>query len=315
MATKVVYSFEKVHFLVAFIVENIIRMQLIWVLAKAMSEQKCIFVAQKKIRFMKKLMCLAIALLMLAGCSSVPLTGRRQVLLVSDQEVLSSSLTQYNDYIKTATKSSNATQSAMVTRVGKKIATATEQYLKQNGLESEVKNFAWEFNLVKDDQVNAFCMPGGKIVVYEGLMKIIGSEDELAVVVGHEVAHAVAKHSNERMSQQLMAQYGAAILGQAVSNKSAAVQQVASTVYGVGAQYGVMLPFSRKHETEADYMGLVFMTMAGYNPDVALNFWKKMSAGSSGSTPEFMSTHPSDATRIADIQKALPDIKAKYGKK
>ena len=173
---------------------------------------------------MRKFMCLAMALLLLAGCSSVPLTGRKQVLLVSDQEVLSSSLTQYNDYIKTATKSSDATQTAMVTRVGQKIAAATEKYLKQNGLESELKNFAWEFNLVKDDQVNAFCMPGGKIVVYEGLMKIIGSEDELAVVVGHEVAHAVAKHSNERMSQQLMAQYGAAILGQAVSNKSAAVQ-------------------------------------------------------------------------------------------
>ena len=156
-------------------------------------------------------------------------------------------------------------------------------------------------------------MPGGEIVVYEGLMKIIGSEDELAVVVGHEVAHAVAKHSNERMSQQLMAQYGAAILGQAVSNKSAAVQQVASTVYGVGAQYGVMMPYSRKHETEADYMGLVFMTMAGYNPDVALSFWKKMSASGSGATPEFMSTHPSDATRIADIQKALPEIKSKFG--
>ena len=272
-----------------------------------------IFAAIKLVRFMKKLLSLAMALLLLAGCSSVPLTGRKQVLLVSDQEVLSSSLTQYNDYIKTATKSSNATQTAMVTRVGQKIAAATEQYLKQNGLESEVKNFAWEFNLVKDDQVNAFCMPGGKIVVYEGLMKIIGSEDELAVVVGHEVAHAVAKHSNERMSQQLMAQYGAAILGQAVSNKSAAVQQVASTVYGVGAQYGVMLPFSRKHETEADYMGLVFMTMAGYNPDVALSFWKKMSASGSGATPEFMSTHPSDATRIADIQKALPEIKSKFG--
>ena len=127
---------------------------------------------------MKKLMCLAMALLLLAGCSSVPLTGRKQVLLVSDQEVLTSSLTQYNEYIKTATKSSNATQSAMVTCVGKKIAAATEQYLKQNGLESEVKNFAWEFSLVKDEQVNAFCMPGGKIVVYEGLMKIVSSEDE-----------------------------------------------------------------------------------------------------------------------------------------
>ena len=261
---------------------------------------------------MKRWMGAWVALMLLAGCSSVPLTGRKQVLLVSDQEVLSSSLTQYNDYIKTATKSSNAKQSAMVTRVGQKIAAATEQYLRQNGLESEVKNFAWEFNLVKDQQLNAFCMPGGKIVVYEGLLGIVSSDDELAVVVGHEVAHAVAKHSNERMSQQLMAQYGAAILGQAVSNRSTAVQQLATSVYGIGAQYGVMLPFSRKHESEADYMGLVFMTMAGYNPDVAVGFWQKMSAGGSGSVPEFMSTHPSEATRIAEIKKWLPEIKAKY---
>ena len=261
---------------------------------------------------MKRWMGAWVALMLLAGCSSVPLTGRKQVLLVSDQEVLSSSLTQYNDYIKTATKSNNAKQSAMVTRVGQKIAAATEQYLRQNGLESEVKNFAWEFNLVKDQQLNAFCMPGGKIVVYEGLLGIVSSDDELAVVVGHEVAHAVAKHSNERMSQQLMAQYGAAILGQAVSNRSTAVQQLATSVYGIGAQYGVMLPFSRKHEREADYMGLVFMTMAGYNPDEAVGFWQKMSAGGSGSVPEFMSTHPSDATRIAEIKKWLPEIKAKY---
>ena len=261
---------------------------------------------------MKKITTLfAATLLFLAGCSSVPLTGRKQVLLVSDQEVLSSSLTQYNDYIKSATKSTDKAKSAMVTRVGQKIAAATEQYLRANGMADEVKNFAWEFNLVKDTQVNAFCMPGGKIVVYEGLLPLVASDDELAVVLGHEVAHAVAKHSNERMSQQLMAQYGAALLGAAVNNKSQAVQQVANTVYGIGAQYGVMLPFSRKHESEADYMGLVFMTMAGYNPDVAVNFWQKMSAGG-GSTPEFMSTHPSDATRIADIRKALPEIKAKY---
>ena len=259
---------------------------------------------------MKKIASIAMALCLLTGCSSVPLTGRKQVLLVSDSEVLSSSLTQYNEYIKTAKKSTNQSQTAMVTRVVKKIAAATETYLKNNGMADEVKNFAWEFNLVQDKQVNAFCMPGGKIVVYEELMKIVSSEDELAVVVGHEVAHAVAKHSNERMSQQLMAQYGAAIVGAAVQNRSASVQNVANTVYGLGAQYGVMLPFSRKHETEADYMGLVFMTMAGYNPDTAVSFWKKMSASGSGQTPEFMSTHPSDARRIADIEAALPSIKS-----
>ena len=263
---------------------------------------------------MKRCIASICLLALLAGCSSVPLTGRKQLLLVSDQEVLSASLTQYSDYMKTAKKSSSGKDAATVTRVGKKIAAATEQYLRQSGMQDEIKNFSWEFNLVKDDQVNAFCMPGGKIVVYEGLMNLVESDDELAVVLGHEVAHAVAKHSNERMSQQLVAQYGAQILGAAVANKSQAVQTVASSVYGIGAQYGVMLPFSRKHESEADYMGLILMTMAGYNPDVAVHFWEKMSAGSGGKVPEFMSTHPSDARRIADIEKELPAIKKSLGK-
>ena len=260
---------------------------------------------------MKKLLILFASMLILSGCGIVPLTGRRQILLVSDQEVLSSSLTQYKEYMQTAPKSSSSKWASMVTRVGKKIAAATEQYLRQNGLASEVKNFSWEFNLV-DKQVNAFCMPGGKIVVYEGLMNLVSSDDELAVVLGHEVAHAVAKHSNERMSQQVLAQYGAQILNRSLSEKSTAVQKLAGTVYGIGAQVGVMLPFSRKHESEADYMGLILMRMAGYNPDVAVTFWQKMSAGTTGSVPALLSTHPSDAQRIRDIQKALPGIKAKY---
>ena len=258
----------------------------------------------------KELSVYVLSLLMLTGCSSVPLTGRKQLLLVSDQEVLSSSLTQYNDYIKSAQKSTNATQTAMVVRVGKNIAAATERYLRSNGLSDEIKEFAWEFNLVKSDEINAFCMPGGKIVVYEGLMKLVSSDDELAVVLGHEVAHAVAKHSNERISQQMLTQYGAQILGQTLSQKSEIVQTIAGTVYGVGAQYGVTLPFSRKHETEADYMGLILMTMAGYNPDKAVTFWQKMSASSGGNVHEFMSTHPSDARRSNDIQKELLAIKA-----
>ena len=256
---------------------------------------------------------LLITLCLLSSCGSVPITGRKQVLLVSDSEVLTSSLTQYSEYMKSAPLSTDIQGKNMVIRVGKKIAAATEEYLKANGLTAEIQNFAWEFNLVKDNQVNAFCMPGGKIVVYEGLLKLCSSDDELAVVIGHEVAHAVAKHSNERISQQLLAEYGAQILGQALSEKSENIQKIGNTVYGLGAQYGVTLPFSRKHELEADYMGLIFMTMAGYNPSTAITFWQKMSASSNANIPEFMSTHPSDATRISDIQKYLPELE-KYKK-
>lgn len=261
----------------------------------------------------KQILAIGLFSFLLSGCGSVPITGRKQLQLVSDSEVLSSSLTQYNNYIQKAVKSTSTTQSATVTRVGKRIAAATEKYLRDNDLADEVSNFQWEFNLVKDDQVNAFCMPGGKIVVYEGLMKLVSSDDELAVVMGHEVAHAVAKHSNERMSQQVLAQYGSQVLGVALSGRSQAIQTVAGQVYGLGAQYGMMLPFSRKHESEADYMGLVLMTIAGYNPNAAVNFWQKMAASSTTATPEFMSTHPSDTRRISDLQKNLSTVKAQYG--
>ena len=263
----------------------------------------------------KVLLCaLVIAELLFTGCGSVPLTERRQVLLVSDKEVFEAGLTQYNEYIAEAQLSSDAKATAMVKSVGKRLSEATERYLKANGFESELANLQWEFNLVKNNEVNAFCMPGGKIVVYEGLLKLCSSDDELAVVVGHEVAHAVAKHSNERISQQLLAEYGAQIVGQALSKKSESIQKIGNTVYGLGAQYGVTLPFSRKHESEADYMGLIFMTIAGYNPSTAITFWKKMSASGGAAVPEFMSTHPSDATRINDIKKYLPELE-KYKKK
>lgn len=262
---------------------------------------------------MKKTATLILAALLVAGgCSTVPVTGRKQMLLVNDSEVLSASLTEYQSYMKTAARSADAQRTAQVERVGRNIAAATEAYLRQSGQEAEIRNFAWEFNLVKSEELNAFCMPGGKIVVYEGIMRLISSDDELAVVLGHEVAHAVAKHSNERMSQQMLSQYGANILGAALANKSAAIQNAAGTVYGLGAQYGLALPFSRKHESEADYIGLIFMRLAGYDPGTALTFWRKMSASSAGSAPEFMSTHPSDSRRISQIKKALPEVTAKY---
>ena len=254
------------------------------------------------------IMALLTAGLIMSSCGSVALTGRKQLLLVSDQEVYQAGLTQYNEYIASSQLSSDTKNTAIVKSVGQKLAAATEQYLKANGLESELKNFAWEFNLVKDKQVNAFCMPGGKIVVYEGLLTVAQTEAELAVVIGHEIAHAVAKHSNERMSQQIMAQYGAAILSQALSQKSAAIQQTASAVFGLGAQVGLMLPYSRKHEYEADYMGIVFMELAGYDSTSSIDFWTKMSAGSSGGS-DFLSTHPSDTKRIAELQRRIPEAK------
>lgn len=245
----------------------------------------------------------------LSSCGAVPLTGRRQVLLVSDQEVYEAGLAQYKDYMKDARLSSDSKASSMVKSVGKKLADATEKYLKANGYESEIANFHWDFNLVVNNEVNAFCLPGGKIVVYEGLLSVAKSEAELAVVLGHEIAHAVAKHSNERISQQIMAQYGMAILSQALSDKSAVVQAVGTSVFGLGAQVGLMLPYSRKHEYEADYMGIVFMEIAGYDSNSALDFWSKMSAGG-GNANDFLSTHPSDSKRISEIMKRIPEAKS-----
>ena len=261
----------------------------------------------------KNLFYLFAAALLLTGCSTVAMTGRKQLMLVDHSEVLTSSLTYYQEVIGSVQVEKSTTRSTQVERVGKKIAAATEEYLRNNGAADQVSEFAWEFNLVQDDQANAFCMPGGKIVVYTGILKYATSDDELAVVLGHEVAHAVARHSDERMSQQVAAQYGSNILSSVLSGKSESVQLLASQVYGLGAQYGVMLPFSRKHETEADYMGLVLMSMAGYNPDCAITFWQKMSSGGQ-SVPEFMSTHPSDATRISNINEKLAEVKAKYYK-
>ncbi|MFV0331141.1 MAG: M48 family metallopeptidase [Dysgonomonas sp.] len=250
--------------------------------------------------------------LLLAGCGSVPVTGRKQLSLVSNQEVLTLSLQQYDEFIKSAPKSTDKVNTAMVQKVGRNIANAVENYLKNNGYADEVSSYAWEFNLVKSTEVNAFCMPGGKIVVYEGILPITQNETGLAVVLGHEVAHAVAKHANERMSQQMATQYGTAAVGAALGGASAGVQQAAAAAMGLGSQYGILLPYSRKQELEADKLGLIFMAMAGYDPSAAAAFWTRMSQSSGGSTPEFMSTHPSDDTRIQQIQKDLPEALKYY---
>jgi predicted Zn-dependent protease len=254
---------------------------------------------------------LAGILFMLSGCGSVPITGRKQMLLVSDQEMLGLSLQQYDAFMQAAQKSTDMTNTALVVKVGKNIAMAVETFLSNNGYKSELANFAWEFNLVKSDEVNAFCMPGGKIVVYEGILPYTQNETGLAVVLGHEVAHAVAKHSNERASQSLLTEFGSGMVSAAISSKSETTQQIVAAAVGLGSQYFITLPFSRNQELEADKLGLVFMSMAGYDPRQAEGFWMRM-AQKGTSTPEFMSTHPSDEHRIQDIQKYLPEALKYY---
>ena len=257
----------------------------------------------------KFLVLAVIATLAMASCGTsqtVPLTGRTHRISVSDEQVLSLSNQEYTKYMASAKKSTNAANTAMVQRVGQKLATAVETYLKNNGYANDVKNYSWEFNLVQDNSANAFCMPGGKIVVYEGLLPYTQNETSLAIVLGHEIAHAVAKHSAEQLTKQQNQQVGTNILGnvlnQTVGN---GVGNVASAVAG---QYFSFrnLKYSRDNETEADYMGLIFAAMAGYDPQQAIPFWQRMSQGSSSNQNDIFSDHPSDAKRIAALQKEMP---------
>ena len=257
---------------------------------------------------------LALILLLVYGCASVSITGRKQLMLVSDEEVLGLSKQSFNSYMKKAKISTNAANNKTVSEVGRRIAHAVETFLRQNGKEADIKNFHWEFHLVQDPSANAFCMPGGKIVVNAGLLKIAETPDELAVVLGHEIAHAVAKHSAERISQQIVAEYGGQILGAIMQEQSNTAKVLAQQVYGLGAQVGVMLPYSRINEYEADHLGLIFAAMAGYDPGVAIEFWKKMAASGGGEGWEFASTHPSNANRIAKLKEIMPKA-LKYKKK
>ena len=259
-------------------------------------------------------MSMAAALLVSCGTTkTVPITGRTQNLMVSDDQVLSLSFQEYSDYMKTAKPSTNSTNTAMVKRVGQNIAKAVESYLTQNGMAEEVKTYSWEFNLVQDNQVNAWCMPGGKIVVYEGLLPVTQDEASLAIVMGHEIAHAVARHSAERLSNAYKEQYGAAALSAVLQGAgvSSGWQQLASLAH----QYGGALftsGFSRKQESEADHIGLIFAAMAGYNPEVAVTFWQRMSSATGGGSNSLFADHPSDATRIEQIQGWLPEAKKYY---
>ena len=262
-----------------------------------------------------RIILLTVVSVILASCgttSTVPITGRKQNLLVSDEQVLSLSNQQYQQYMQSAKASTNATNSAMVKRVGQNLANAVVSYLNQNGLGSEVSNYSWEFNLVQSNEVNAWCLPGGKIVVYEGILPVTQDEASLAIVLGHEIAHAVAKHSAERLSNEYKNQYGTQILGAVL--QGAGVGEGWQQIISLGTQVGGSIwtsGFSRKQESEADHMGLIFAAMAGYNPEVAVTFWQRMAAQGTGSSSIF-SDHPSDAKRIQDIQGWLPEAKKYY---
>jgi len=262
-----------------------------------------------------KLFVLSGLLLLLSGCSEVEITGRKQFNIVPDSTMNSMSFQSYGEFLSTHKLSTNAEQTQMVKRIGGRIQNAVEQYCTNNNIKDRLAGYEWEFNLVEDPNVNAWCMPGGKVVVYTGILPVTQGETGLAVVMGHEIAHAFAKHGAERMTQGLLVQMGGVALSTALKNQPEQTKNLYMQSYGIGTQVGVLLPYSRLHENEADHLGLVFMAMAGYNPQEAIGFWQRMAAQQKGARPlEFLSTHPADETRIQNLKELLPDA-MKYYKK
>jgi predicted Zn-dependent protease len=262
---------------------------------------------------MNRILIIVLIFLLINNCTTVPLTGRRQLDLVPSSQVISLSFDGYKQVLKDNKLSTNVEQTAMVKNVGVRIQHAVEQYMAQNNLKDNLKGFQWEFNLLESPTVNAFCMPGGKVAFYTGIMPICADEKGVAVVMGHEVAHAIANHGGERMSQGLVQQMGGVAIAVALKDKPAQTQQLAMTAYGAGSTVFGILPYSRLHESEADHLGLVFMAMAGYDPHDAPKFWERMTAMSKGkSSAEFLSTHPSNATRIRDLNKEIPEAMKYY---
>jgi len=250
------------------------------------------------------------------SCQRVPVTGRKQLNLVPNALIQSMAFTEYDSFLTTThVLPSNNYQTQMVNRVGTKIQAAVEAYMLTNNLSKQIKNFKWEYNLVDENVVNAWCMPGGKVVVYTGLLPVTQNETALAVVMGHEIAHAIARHGNERMSESLLIQMGGLVLEEALKDKKQETQIIFLGLYIVGSGLAVALPNSRMQESEADNLGLIFMSMAGYDPEEAISFWQRMANANTGSKlPEFLSTHPSDKTRLKKLSALIPDIKTKYFK-
>ncbi|MHC5082722.1 MAG: M48 family metallopeptidase [Planctomycetota bacterium] len=254
-------------------------------------------------------------LVILTGCSNVAITGRKQFNVVPDSMINSMALQEYNTFLSSPeTKlSTDSHKTAMVQRVGRRIADAVELYMQNNGMAEELEGYEWEFNLVDSKEKNAWAMPGGKVVIYTGILEATQDEDGLAVVMGHEIAHAIAKHGAERMSQQLAVATGGIALDQMMDEQSSETRLIFMSAYGLGTTVAVMLPYSRTHESEADRLGLIFMAMAGYDPEKAVGFWTRMAEGSEGKAPpEFLSTHPAHETRIRKIKEYMPEAMSYY---
>lgn len=253
-------------------------------------------------------------LFVLAGCSEVPITGRSQLNFVPDSIINSMSVQQYSQFIAGSKLSTDATQSSVVKTVGEKIVKAVDAYCQTTSTPNPFAGYQWEFNLVVDPNINAFAMPGGKVVVNTGILPVTKNDAGLAVVLGHEIAHVFAKHGSERMSQQLVVEMGGVALSTALKNQPEATQNLFTSAFTVGSQVGLLLPYSRKHENEADHLGLIFMAMAGYDPHESVTFWQRMADAGKGQSkpPEFLSTHPADATRIKNLQDLLPEAMKYY---
>jgi len=256
-------------------------------------------------------------LILIMGCATNPLTGKSTLALVDNSSIFPSAFQQYDAFLKENKVISGTSDAKLVETVGLKIKLAAEKWLNAIGKPEYLKDYQWEYKLVEDPAVNAWCMPGGKIVVYSGILPVTKDESGLATVMGHEVAHALLNHGQQRMSAGMLQQVGAVGVGVAVGNESQATQEIAMTAYGATTQLGGMLPFSRSHESEADKIGLILMAIAGYNPEASVPFWKRMGEASGGQEPaEFMSTHPSHNTRVSNLTRWIPEAKteaAKYG--
>ncbi|MCL2719799.1 MAG: M48 family metallopeptidase [Treponema sp.] len=257
----------------------------------------------------KAIYILLFIILIFSGCATNPVTGKTSIAIIPNSMLFPMSFTQYDTFLRENSVVRGTAEAQMLTRVGMRLADAAQKLLAAEGQPNYLSDYRWEFTLIRDNSINAWAMPGGKIVFYTGILPVTRNETGIAVVMGHEIAHQILNHGQQRMSADLLQQIGAIGVAVATSNQSPETQALIMTAYGVGSELGGTLPFSRQHEYEADRYGLLLMAIAGYNPDEAIVFWERMSSMGGGSVPEFLSTHPSDANRIRNLRNFAPEAK------